>query len=202
MSYLVKSFLAINNPMFGLLLLILICLSRQNRVKVILLMFTLTINLCLNVCLKAYFKMPLHAILNNPCWWSFPSGHTQYGLVFWTVIGIEFAKLYITLPLFLSSLIAMNYSQYHTWYEISGAFIPGLLIIVLYLCFKRYLHNNPNSGLIKIGFTCLFIQLLVLYFLPDLPCQGKHYTWLWFNLGLSILLICISRFRFISINSN
>ena len=177
------------NPILGVVLLILYYLFHSvKEARLINLMLNF---ICLsgsfNAFLKFLFQIPLHESLNNQCWWAFPSGHMQYGIVLWGMIWIncKFNKALLALFVFclLLSSISMQYYNYHTFLEMLGALPPAILILLAY---KTILDNKIS--LLYINLFSIVFQLIVIYVVQS-PCINYHFTFFWLNLGCNVGLL-------------
>ncbi len=146
------------------------------------------INGAFNSGLKFLSKIPLHESLNNPCWYSFPSGHMQYATVFWGIIWLHNQyniKLLIIIILFLiTGGWAMQANNYHTLFEMICA-IPFAITVIYIYCITVKRINFSKNNLVWINITSIGIQLTTLSILES-PCQYYKFSWMWLNIGANI----------------
>jgi len=191
--FFIKPLLLVNDPYlgFGLLLSFYTVHDIYEKRLVNLMVIFILINGAFNAYLKFIFKVPLDNSLNNHCWWAFPSGHMQYGIVFWGMIWINNKYnqrlLSLLILLIFGSGAAMYYSNYHTVFEMLGA-IPAAAIILLiynYISQKTDLRTNP---LLKLNIISIIFQLIILSILES-PCTNYKFNWIWFNLFFNLGLL-------------
>lgn len=117
----------------------------------------------LNTWLKNYFNMPRPdnaaivrlMVEKSP---SFPSGHAQNSLVFWTSLGLRIGKWFlwiIIIPLLLLIGFSRVYLGVHFPQDILGGWIIGIVIVTLWEEVFLNLKNVPA-----------FIRLLSAIFIP------------------------------------
>lgn len=163
----------------------------QNTKRLVNLMFVLLFISCsLNALLKFYFQVPLHESLNNVCWWSFPSGHMQYGIVFWGMIWINSNYNLKLLGLFVFLLIGAGFSMslhnYHTAFEMVCAIPPAIAILALYkVLLKKITHDK---SLLIINLCSILFQLLTITIVKS-PCVHYSFAWMWLHVGVNIGLL-------------
>jgi hypothetical protein len=142
------------------------------------------INGAINSILKSIFKVPLHASLNNTCWWSFPSGHMQYGIVLWGMLWINskfnLKLLGLCIGLLMLSAFAINYNQYHTYFEMAAAIPPAVGILSIY-----YVIYRKSLSLIKLNLLSILIQVVAILNVES-PCIDYKMHWMYLNLGANI----------------
>ncbi len=178
-------FLLFTNPYLAVVLLTLWYVIFNSKRLVNLIFSFIFINGALNSGLKFLFKIPLHESLNNQCWYSFPSGHMEYALVFWGILwintGYNLKFLVMIILLLVASGISMNDHNYHTPLEMIGAIPPAIAILTIYnLTLKRI--NLTTNNLLLINITSIGIQLATLSMLES-PCDYYKFNWMWLNLG-------------------
>ncbi len=148
----------------------------------------LFINGSLNSLLKFIFKWPLDLSLNNPCWYSFPSGHMQYAIVFWGIIlkhSRYNLKLLIVLTLLLvASGTVMAQKNFHTPIEMIAAMPPAALMLWLYETTSARINLLQNN-LLVLNLVSIIIQLLAIKIVKS-PCENYKFGWMWLNLGVNI----------------
>jgi hypothetical protein len=154
----------------------------------------LFINGSLNSLLKFIFKWPLDLSLNNQCWYSFPSGHMQYGLVFWGIIVINAKynlKLSVALTLLLiASGIVMAGKKFHTPIEMIAAIPPAATILYIYSKTLSRI-NLVKNNLLLLNIASITIQLITLAIVES-PCENYKLGWMWLNVGANIGFIAQS----------
>ncbi len=100
--------------------------------------FLLIITVFVGHALKSVFKIPR---VSNPNTYGFPSGHTQFAIVFYgwlcyqltlavpRYLGIVYAALTITILAY--AVTAIVHYGYHTWFDIMGGIASGGLLLFL-----------------------------------------------------------------------
>lgn len=180
------------NPILSVIPLSLIYVFLHKRTTVNLIFTFLFISVSLNALLKFFFQIPLHSSLNNQCWWALPSGHMQYGIVFWGIMWIHQNYNLKVLLLFIVLLIAsgwkMNLNNYHTLFEMICAIPPAIIILILYaLVLKRIDFQNKNH-LFRMNILSIIFQLIIMTIVKS-PCLNYKLGWMWLHLGASIVLM-------------
>lgn len=142
------------------------------------------INGALNTILKSIFKVPLDISLNNQCWWSFPSGHMQYGIVLYGMLWINsnfnLKLLWFFIGLLILSAFAINYNQYHTYLDMIAAIPPAAAILYLY-----YVVYSNGFSLMKINILSIIFQTVIVFNI-EYPCIGYKLNWMYLNLGVNV----------------
>jgi hypothetical protein len=129
-----------------------------------------------NLYFKSIFKIPLDEVATGHAGWAYPSGHTQFAVVFWVItlmqipnIAIFIAAL-LTLPLGFTAMIHYNY---HTFPDILGGICAGALVCLPFYYIFKIKHLRPY----KLALFTSFISLLILTF--ALPKYTFHFDWGW-----------------------
>ncbi len=200
--------LLFTNPQVGVIALsICYVLCDNHIVRIINIMFVVVfIGVTLNTWLKGVFMVPLHISLKNPCWWSFPSGHVQYGVIFSGMIWInnkyDRKILLFLLTCLVAAMYATEYYQYHTWSDIFAAIPSALLMLVLYYYLLSGLKQCHSIDA-EVRYTnCLNIggiicQCIGVSLIPSSPCPGYKLSWLWLDIGLNIGFVTASAVQMI-----
>ncbi len=169
--------------------------SNKDRSNLLVILVFLCNAIAFNSLLKYYFKVPLDPSLHNSCWYAFPSGHLQNGIVFWGIIWIRssFRK-----DLLLGSILALiaagwatNYRQYHTVVEMLAAIPPAIFMVFLY--YRLY----KSYALLPITLGSIFFQLATLAIIKS-PCDKFQFIWLWLDLGLTASVLLLEAFNWIT----
>jgi hypothetical protein len=193
LEVLIEILLFITNPLLSTFLLVFVYLySHKERKSILVIVLFLCNSVAFNSLLKYYFKVPLDPSLKNSCWYAFPSGHLQQAILFWGIIWIKnnYRKdflLYFSLALILAAW-ATNYRKYHTVIEMLGAIPPAILILLIYNAYKNI------SNLQFFTFFAAIFQLFVLAIIES-PCANFHFTWLWLDLGFTLSILVLDRFK-------
>ncbi len=194
----IKALLLVTDPKIAALMLsIFYVLYGIYEKRLVNLMFIfIFISGCLNTYLKFIFKVSLNHSLNNHCWYSFPSGHMQYGIVFWgmLLINSNFNKRLFVLfsVLLVSSGIAMNYNNYHSAFEMLGALPAAAIILFLYNYSLKTIDLSKNN-LLTLNAISIILQCITLYIVES-PCVTYKFNWMWLNLGLNLGFVLNSFF--------
>lgn len=181
-------FLFFTNPYLLVALLTLWYVTFASHRYINLIFIFIFINGALNSWLKFIFKVPLHESLNNECWYSFPSGHMQYALVFWGILwintGYNLKFLVIVILLLVASGYSMNARNYHTPLEMIGAIPPAIAILTIYnITLKRI--NLTTNNLLWLNIISILIQLITLNCIKS-PCSYYTFNWMWLNVGANL----------------
>lgn len=180
--------LLFTNPYLAVTLLTLWYVNSNSKRYINLIFIFIFINGVVNSWLKFYFKIPLHESLNNQCWYSFPSGHMQYALVFWGILWIHTRYNIKFLTLIILLLVAsgwsMNQHNYHTLLEMIGAIPPAAAILSIYNFTLKRIDFSKNN-LLWLNFTSIAIQLATLGLIES-PCENYKFNWMWLNLGANL----------------
>lgn len=187
--------LFITNPYPGLILLSFLYLQCHSKRFINLIFTFLFLNGAINMGLKFLFKVPLHeSIYNHDCWYSFPSGHMQYGIVFWGIVWIytnySMKSLFIIISLLISSGWSMNEHHYHTPLEMIAAIFPATIILSFYILLSKRINFEKNN-LILLNCISVIIQVIIITNIES-PCKDYKFTWLWLNLGANLGFSIIS----------
>lgn len=187
--------LLITNPNLAVILLSLWYIQFNSKRHTNLIFSCLFLNGSLNAGLKNVFQFPLHeSIYNNHCWYSFPSGHMQYAILFWGIVWVHTSYnlkflLIITL-LLIASGWSMDQHNYHTPMEMIGAILPAAAILSLYIIIVKRINLKQNN-LIWFNITIISIELIVLSLIQS-PCEYYKFSWMWLNLGATLGFSSIS----------
>jgi hypothetical protein len=183
----INAFLLFTNPILGVLIISLLYSVYSKRPLGNLMFNCIFINGAINSILKSIFKVPLHISLNNTCWWSFPSGHMQYGIVLWGMLWVNsnfnLKLLGGFIVLLMLSAFAINYNHYHTYFEMLGAVPPAVGILSIY-----YVMYKKNLSLINLNIISIILQAVVIFNIES-PCIGYKLNWMYLNLGANIGLL-------------
>lgn len=113
-----------------------------------------------NVYLKSIWQLPLPPELNSDSW-AFPSGHFQATIVFYGWLLREFSNvrmLIIFCAIAFIEAICLMYFGFHNSVDIVGAFIAGLITILL---FELLLKSFPKRG--EGYLPMLFLTLSIIF---------------------------------------
>ena len=180
--------LLFTNPYLAVTLLTLWYVFCNSKRYINLIFIFIFINGALNSWLKFIFKMPLHHSLNNQCWYSFPSGHMEYALVFWGILWIHtrynMKFLAIVVLLLVASGWSMDQHNYHTPLDMIGAIPPAAVILGIYNFTLKRIDFSKNN-LLWLNFTSIGIQLTTLGLIES-PCENYKFNWMWLNLGANL----------------
>ncbi len=189
---------------------IIFCYFGQNRHKILRSLLLLCLSLIINPNLKCLFKVPLPAFLNSSGY-AFPSGHMQSACVLWGWLAYEIKNpLYTGFTLILLSGIGywLTFFGYHCWYDIFGAVITALLLIIIGHYNYKLLKNIhfPTLATLALIITCpLSIPIASTPYLNNIAssqsiisgiligtfCNTRYYTttiyYYWKKVGLAIV---------------
>ncbi len=188
--FFIQPLLLINDPRVGALVLsIFYTLYGVYEKRLVNLMFIfIFMSAAFNTYLKFLFKAPLDTSLNNHCWWAFPSGHMQYGIVFWGMLCVHsnFNKKLLSLFILIivGSGAAMHYKNYHTTSEMLGAVPAAAIILLIYNYIFKKIDFRTNK-LLKLNIISTVLQLMVLLVVES-PCIDYKFDWIWFNLFFNL----------------
>lgn len=187
-------FLYATNPYLGIFLFAILFVTCQAKRLMNLVFACIFMNGALNALLKSIFMVPLHKSLNNPCWWALPSGHMQYGIVFWGILWINtkynIKFLLAAVICLLASGTVMSLKNYHTPLDMICALPPAALILFGY-DFALTRIDLKKSKLLYLNIFSMAWQGLVLY-VVDSPCANYKFNWIWLNIGANVAFMLIS----------
>lgn len=156
---------------------VLIDMQKFGRVFMLLLF-----SLVLNTYLKSIFQVPLPEHLGVKGW-AFPSGHTQTAVVFWGGLAWMFKKRWFSISaliLLFSAAVAIVYQGYHEPYQVVGAWVVALLLVL----FDEKLRNIAwfKNNTLRVGFAYGGGSALMMFHILHIT-QGAFYADRWLFMG-------------------
>lgn len=136
----------------------------------------LLFSMILNTYLKSLWQIPLNSNLGTTGW-AFPSGHMQGALVFWGWLAWELRQrslYYVFSSLLIAFAWSMVYLGYHSWEDVVGGVVFGLLLLP---CYHFFIKLLPPS---RATLLPAFMALLGLPLMGMLPHSFAH---LWMAQG-------------------
>lgn len=126
---------------------------RKQWKPIVWLLLLLAISVIMSEILKSIFKIPL---VFDPKRYGFPSGHTQFAMVFYGWIAYQLgihASRYlhimytiITACLLVFAVTAIVHCGYHTWFDIIGGFVSGSILLLLGITsFRALTLSKPKD---------------------------------------------------------
>lgn len=144
----------------------------------------------INQYLKSIWQIPMHESLGK-IGWAFPSGHTQINVVFWLCLFWQMKNKWLALfiaVLLPSSYFAMVDANFHTWGDIAGGIIAGVLVFVIFVLWHKYCTSYQMATALIIVLACFSIMWM-------LPVMPHGYLWLWFYMGNLIPIASVFAFE-------